>query len=128
MNEAEVIRLVRAYFESLFPKVCPNCHRRYATLREYILATKRLGVVRSYDADAQDWGTTNPIGSVAQANCPCGTTLALSTEDMPLPQRLELLNWVKIETQRTGRKPSELLDYIRDVVRQQAVAEGSSPN
>ncbi len=36
MTEAEVIRQMREHLESLFPKVCPNCKRRFATLREYL--------------------------------------------------------------------------------------------
>jgi hypothetical protein len=126
MTEAEVVQTLREYFESLFPKVCPNCNQRFATLREYILTTKRIGRPISYDADSRDWNTTQPIGSVAQANCPCGSTLGLSTEGMALPQRLALLNWVRIETGRRGMSPSELLEYLRDEVRKQALSETNS--
>ncbi|MGA9777109.1 MAG: hypothetical protein ACLPRE_02240 [Limisphaerales bacterium] len=128
MTEAEVVRIVREYFESLFPRICPNCDRRFDTLWEYILITKRIGPPVSYDAELGDWKTTQPIGSVAQANCPCGSTLALSTEDMALPQRLALLNWVKTETQRRGASPSELLEYLRDKVRKQVLGEPASEN
>lgn len=128
MTEAEVVQIVREYFESLFPRVCPNCDRRFNTLREYILTTKRIGPPVSYDAELGVWNTTKPIGSVAQANCPCGSTLALSTEDMALPQRLALLNWVKIETQRRGVSPSELLEHLRDKVRKQVLDEPVSGN
>jgi hypothetical protein len=123
MIEAEIVKSVREYFESLFPKVCLNCNRRFATLREYILITKPIGPTMSIDAELGDWNTTRPIGSMAQANCPCGSTLTLSTEGMPLPQRLVLLNWVKIETQRRGLSPSELLGHLRAAVRKQVLAE-----
>jgi hypothetical protein len=128
MTETEVIRTLREHFESLFPKVCPNCNRRFATLREYIAITKRIGLPRSYDAELGDWNTVQPIGSVAQANCPCGSTLALSTEGLPLPQRLVLLNWVRLETQRQGIGPSALLEHLRDEVREQVLAEAASGN
>jgi hypothetical protein len=123
MTEAEVVKTLRGHFEGLFPKVCPNCNRCFTTLREYILITKRLGQSMSYDAELGYWHTLHPIGSVAQANCPCGSTLALGTEGMPLPRRLLLLNWVRIETQRQGLSPRELLDYLRDEIRKQVLAE-----
>jgi len=117
MTEEEVVRILRDHFESLFPKVCPNCNRCFATLREYIGITIRVGSPISYDAEFGDWKTTRPIGSVALANCPCGSTLALSTEGMVLSLRLELLNWVRIETQRRGVSPAELLAHLREEVR-----------
>jgi hypothetical protein len=128
MTEAEVIKILREHFEGLFPKVCPNCNRCYPTLRDYILITKRLGPSMSFDAELGDWNTLQPIGSVAMANCPCGTTLALSTESMLLPQRLLLLNWVRSETQRRGLSSQELLDYLRDEIRKQVMAESDQEN
>ena len=123
MTEAEVVKILREHFEGLFPKVCPNCNRCFATLREYILITKPLGPSMSYDAELDKWNTLQPIGSVALANCPCGSTLAVGTEGMPLPQRLLLLNWVRIETERRGLSAQELLDYLRDEIRRQVMAE-----
>jgi hypothetical protein len=123
MTEAEVIKTLREHFEGLFPKVCPNCNRIYATLREYILITKRLGPPMSIDAELGDWSTLQPIGSVALVNCPCGSTLSLGTEGMPLPRRLLLLQWLGIETQRRGLTSQELLEYLRDAVRKQVLAE-----
>jgi hypothetical protein len=123
LTEDEVIKLLRLHFEGLFPKVCPSCNRCFPSLREYILITKRLGAAMSYDAELGDWKTSNPIGSVALANCPCGSTLSLGTEGMPLPKRLSLLNWVRIETHRRGMSPQQLLEYLRDIIRQQVLAE-----
>lgn len=124
MTDSEVVAVVPRHFESLFPKTCSTCGRRYATLREYVLATKRLGSTKSYDADLGDWRTTSPIGSLAYADCPCGSTLALSTEGLALPQRQALLEWVRLETQRRGVTPSALLDSIRDTLRAQVLSEG----
>jgi hypothetical protein len=87
------------------------------------MVTKRIGCPMSYDAESGDWKTTQPIGSVVMANCPCGSTLALSTEGMPLPMRLELLNWIQVETRTRGVNPSELLGYLRDEVRRQALGD-----
>lgn len=123
MTEGEVVQVLRAYFESLFPKKCTNCNRSFATLREYILETKRLGPPVSYDAELGDWNPTQPVGSAALANCSCGSTLSLSTCSMELSLRLDLLNWLKIETQKRGVSASVLLDCLRDEVRKQVLGD-----
>jgi hypothetical protein len=123
MTNAEAVQMVREHFESLFPRVCPNCGRRFATLREYVLTTERIGRPQSYDAELGDWRPTQIIGSVVQANCPCGSTLTLTTEGMALSRRQALLEWVRAETHRRGVSPPELLDHLRDQVRQQVLAE-----
>jgi hypothetical protein len=123
MTEDEVIRMLREYFARLFPKVCQNCNRRFATLQEYILITTRLGPAISYDAELNNWETTQPIGTMAQANCPCGSTLALTTKDMVMSQRLELLKWMRTESERRGISPSELLEHLRDEVRKQVLKD-----
>jgi hypothetical protein len=121
MTEDEVVQTLCEHFESLFPKVCPNCNRCFATLREYIRITTRVGSPMSYDAELGDWKTTKPVGSMALANCLCGSTLALTTVSLALSVRLELLNWVRIETQRRRVSPSELLEYLRDEVRKRVL-------
>lgn len=122
LTEEEVIANLQAYFEGLFPKTCSNCGRKFETLEEYILVSHRLGRSISYDAELGDWDTRRPIGSAALSNCPCGTTLALTTEQMPMDQRLALLAWVKEETERRNISPSELLDYLRDHIRARVIA------
>jgi len=118
MTEKEVVQILLEYFESLFPKVCSNCNRTFATLGEYIQITERIGLPMSYDAEMNNWNTKQPIGSIVMVICPCGTTLALSTLRMQLPLRLELLNWLRIEKQQRGVSASELLDHLRDEVRE----------
>jgi hypothetical protein len=124
MTNAEALQVVRQHFESLFPKACASCGREFASLREYILVTKRIGPARSFDADSGDWDTKQPVGSLALANCPCGSTLATGTDGMALPQRLELLSWLKAETQRQGISPSDLLEWLRDEIRTQVLGDG----
>lgn len=123
MTSDEIIRMMREYFEGLFPKVCPNCGRCFATLREYILNTKRIGETISYDAESGDWKPKNPIGSVALSNCLCGTTLALTTQGMPLSKTHLVLEWIKRETERSGLSPVELAGYVRDEIRKQVLAD-----
>lgn len=126
MTEGEALQLLREHFESLFPKMCPACHRVFTTLREYIETTTRIGPARSFDAELGEWTTTAPIGSLALANCPCGSTLAIGTEGMLLSQRLALLGWVQDETQRRGVDSSQLLEALRDEIRRQ-VLDGPAP-
>jgi len=128
MTESEVVEVLRRHYEQLFPKTCATCGRRYTTLREYILGTKRLGSARSYDADLGDWQTTSPIGSLAYANCPCGSTLALNTEEMPISQRQALLVWIQSETERRCVTPSALLDHMRDTIRTDVLGEAPPQN
>ncbi len=123
MTDERIIRLMREYHEGLFPKVCPNCGRVFATLREYLLATERVGKAVSYDAELGDWEPTRPIGGMSAANCSCGTTLALTTETMPLSLSHLMLRWIKAETARRGLSRPELLEYLRDEVRKQVLAE-----
>ena len=123
MTEAEVIQIMRQHVAGLFPKVCPNCHRRFATLREYILATQPVGATMSYDAEMEDWKPMEPVGTAAMSNCPCGTTLTLSSEGMSLLQMWRLLNWARVETKRRGMSQVELLNYVRLEIRKQVLAE-----
>ena len=123
MTDGEIIQMMREHFEGLFPKVCSKCGRRFATLREYILDTQRIGGTISYDAERDDWETTQPIGAVAHANCPCGTTMALTTEGMPISQIHLVLKWVKEETERRGLSSEELIGYVRDEIRKRVLID-----
>jgi hypothetical protein len=122
MTEAEAIQIMRKHIEGQFPKECPNCHHRYATLREYILATRPVGA-KSYDADAGEWRPVEPLGTAVLANCPCGTTLALTSDGVPLLQMWRVMRWAWTETRRRGLTPQQLLDHVRAVIRRQVLAE-----
>jgi len=122
MTEAEVIKIIREYLERLFPKDCPRCQRRFASLREYLLTTKQLGPAISYDLDLGNWNPLRPMGTLSLSNCACGTTLALSSSSMPLSQLGALLNWGSAEARKRGQTPQELLNYFRDEIWKQVLA------
>ena len=122
MTEAEVIKLMREHLESQFSKVCPHCKRNYPTLRDYILGTERVEPSVSYDAEIEDWNPLKPVGTVTYANCPCGTTLALSSYGMPLQRLWSLYNWARAEKIKRGVTMTELLRYLRDEIRKQVLA------
>jgi len=115
--------MLRQYFEGLFPKSCPKCSRHFATLREYVRATEQVWPVVSYDAESNDYEPLDPIGIFAMANCPCGTTMALSTERMPRSETLHILGWIRAETKRTGLNATALLNGVRDEIRGQLLVE-----
>jgi len=114
---------MREHVEGLFPKKCPNCQRSFATLREYVLATKPLGATLSYDAEVGDWHPAEPVGTTAMANCPCGTTLTLTSEGISLMKMWRLLNWARVETKRRGITQDQLLTCIRGEIRKQILSE-----
>ena len=121
--------MLREYHEGLFPKVCNSCGHLYHTLREYILTTERLGSATSYDAEMGhfDVEQTQQLGGMAMGNCACGSTLALSTKNMPNSQMRLLLEWGHAEMKRRGMDQKELADYLRNEVREQVLAEPAQP-
>jgi hypothetical protein len=125
MSEAEIVRMSREFYEGLFPKVCPNCGRRYDTLRDYIVASQRLWPTLNYDMELGNDKSPRPIGGLAMANCLCGSTLALSTKSMPVSQTHLIMEWIRTEMGRRGAKQAELLDHLRDEVRKQVLAEAA---
>jgi hypothetical protein len=123
MTEAEVIQTVRRNLEELFPKVCQTCQRNYATLREFILVAEPLDPVTSFDVELGNWNPSEPIGTLAMANCPCGSTLAVSTRNLPVSEYWQVLEWIRMEMARRGVSQAELLGCLRDEIRKQVLAE-----
>ena len=123
MTEAEVIHLLREHVEGQFPKVCPTCRRIYASLEDYLHHTERLGPIMSYDAELGNWNPVRQIGTMALSNCACGSTLALTSEGLPLDEFKGFLDWIRVETLRQGLSQGELLGRLRDEIRMQILAE-----
>lgn len=126
MTEAEVISIMRQHLEAQFPQCCTNCKRPFATLREYLLITEQVGSAMPYDVELGDWQPLEPLGTVTFANCPCGSTLVLSSDGMPLLQLWSLLNWARTETKKWGMTPKDLLNYLRDEITRQVLAAPAS--
>ena len=123
MTDEEMIRANYDHYAGLFPKACTNCGRRFATLRDYILTTTPLGPTLSYDAELGEWATTDPLGAAALANCPCGSTIALTSEGIPLAVIRQMLEWIQVETKKRGVTATALLGFVRSEVRKRALAE-----
>jgi hypothetical protein len=122
MHDEEIVGLVREHFEGLFPKTC-SCGRLFTTLREYILGTESIQGAVSYDAASGNWTPKKFLGTWAFANCPCGSTLALTTDGIPLATRHLLLAWVKVETERRGVSSEEVVGTLRAEIRTRVLAQ-----
>ena len=123
MTEAKAIALIIAHMEGLFPKTCPNCLRRFATPRDFMLNTAPIGNPIAHDLELGALNPLQPIGAVAISNCRCGSSLALTSDGMSLFRYWELLLWAKRETLRRGLTPQELLQYVRWEIRKKVLSE-----
>lgn len=119
----QAVELTRRHLESLFPKRCSKCGREYASLREYLGATKHVGAPISYDAAGGDYRPLRPVGTMSLANCPCGTTLALGTDGMSLRTVWRLMAFGRRETKRRGITFEQLLSEVRASVDAQVLGE-----
>jgi len=115
-SEAEVVQMTLEHIQGLFPRTCPKCKRTFATYREYLLNTKHIGSPISYDAEFEDWKPSRTTGNLSLANCPCGNTMALSSEGMPLEQIWQVLKWVKVEAERRNVEIQKILEHLRTEV------------
>ena len=125
MTETDIVRALSTFYQGLFPKVCANCGRRYATLKEYILSTNPLWPSIDYDLELGNQARLNPSGGLAMANCVCGSTLALSSKDMPAAKTALVFAWIREEAARRAWPPQKLLDHLRDQVRKFVLADPS---
>jgi hypothetical protein len=121
MTESEVLALMRAYYASLFPKTCPHCERCFSSLEEYVAITTPAGRYMSYDIEGGSW--TPDVGTFALANCPCGDTLSLTTDELEHATRLKLLEWIKTESTRRAIDARELLDMLRVELRRRILSD-----
>jgi len=80
----------------------------------------------SYDVELGNWKPAQPLGTAAYVNCPCGNTLALTSEGMSLSRLWQLMNWAKIETARRGLTLEQLLNYLREEIRKQVLGAPDS--
>ena len=126
MNEHEVVAVVRAHIESKFPKLCSKCGRTFASLKEYLQSTTHVGNPISYDADLKKWRPCKPVGTLSFANCPCGTTLAISSDGMGLIVMWRLLRWARRESARRSIGVGQLLNGVREEIDRQVLGQADA--
>jgi hypothetical protein len=123
MNEKKAVEIIRRFIEKQFPKECPNCHRRFMTLKEFVQETTHVGNPVSYDADLGEWQPEKPLGTYSYSNCPCGNTLIISSDKMGLFMMWRLLYWARGEIRKRGISPEDLLVHIREKIDEQVLGE-----
>lgn len=123
MNETEAIKIIIEHLKGLFPKTCPNCARRYHTLKEFYSNTQPVGSPISPDLAAIDLQPEHPQGAMAVSHCACGAPITLSSQGMPLFQYWALLLWARGEMQQRNLDTSEFLFELRLKVRDEVLAE-----
>ncbi|HSY17274.1 MAG TPA: hypothetical protein VK815_03030 [Candidatus Acidoferrales bacterium] len=115
-DEPEIMRLIHQHIRSLFPKTCSRCQRQFATYRDYLAHTTPVGAPVSFDLEQGDTKPADSIGNLSMANCPCGTTLSLSSEGMPMADLWNVLKWIKLEIERRHTTLPQMLAYVRQQV------------
>ena len=121
MTEDQVIAIMRRHLEGQFPQCCTNCNRPFATLKEYLLGTEQVGSAMPYDEENDDWEPVEPMGTYTFANCTCGSTLALSSNGIPLLNLWSLYHWARVECKKRGVTQRELLNDLRDKICKQVL-------
>jgi len=120
------MKIARDHVHGLFPRKCKNCNREFVSFKDFLLNTRPVGEVMSWDADSGDWRPKQPLGIMAHANCQCGSTLVISSERMSLLRLWRLMLWVRLESHRRGVAHSAVLTALRDKVVAQELAEPGS--
>lgn len=124
MTETEALRIIRTHLERQFPKRCPSCGLVYRTLREYVLGTRNVGDPVSYDGEAGNLRPAEPMGTVALANCRCGSTMTLSSRGLGRLTHWRLLWWARKEVSLRRTTWSKLLGQLRAQLAQQVLEDG----
>jgi hypothetical protein len=126
VTEAEAKLMMIEHLQGLFPKTCPKCQRKFATLRDYFLNTTPVGEAVSIDLEADDLRPLRPLGSGAVSRCQCGANMVISSDGMPLFRLWSLLLWAKYETMRRNMTAKELMQALRTEIRKQVIDEGKT--
>lgn len=125
MTETEIIAMIRRDVEAQFPKTCSRCGVVFPTLAHFVRSCTHLGEPVSFDAEPGDWAPTRTTGVLALSNCPCGTTLSISSRRLPPAQLEALMRWAKAEVARRGIPMSELLAELRTKVDAAVLADAA---
>ena len=123
LTDQQAMEIVKAHVEGQFPRRCTCCGREYATLTEWVEVTAPVGDPISYDAEHEEWRPAEEDGTMALSNCPCGSTLALSSKGIGIVNMWRLLFWARDRSKQRGISVSELLGWLRGEIDRQVLAE-----
>ncbi len=111
--EAQVIDIVRRHMSAQFPKTCSRCGVVFASVASYHRAVEHIGDPMSFDAPAEGERKAGAVGAVSFANCTCGTTLSITTRGMAPADLQEIMDWVRLESERRDVDVRKVLAELR---------------
>ena len=122
MTLATAAVVTREHLESLFPRNCSKCGRRFASLADYLRNTTHLDAPVSLDSGSVEV-PASPMGTLSLANCACGTTLALGSDGMSVETIVRLMGWARAGIARRSITIRDLLVEVRNEVDRLALAD-----
>ncbi len=125
LNDERVLAIIKENLEGRFPKTCSCCGRVFSTMAEYLLQTTSVGAPISIDASLGAGQPKARLGTMACANCPCGTTLSVSTSGLDPSVMLEIASWAHAESSRRGLPVGQLLVEVRRAIDQRVNDESA---
>lgn len=108
------------YLESLFPRSCLACERRYATYAEFLEGTRRLGAM-CYDIEISDTAV-EPIGTLGFVHCACGSTISLSSVECDPHEYRRMLAFLRVLATSEDVELDVLLERLADMIETRALA------
>jgi hypothetical protein len=116
LNDEKVAAIIREHLEKKFPKNCSCCGRVYSTMEEYLRETTYVGEPVSMNASLGAGQPKARIGTLGFGNCPCGTTISVSSGGIAPAVMQEMASWAEVESTRRGITAGQLLTEIRSAI------------
>lgn len=126
LSDKEAVHVIWSHVAGHFPKVCASCGQRYASLKEYLEATSHVGPPISYDEEMGYKVPKEGYGTVSLANCPCGTTISISSRGIGLGNMWRLLRWARAKSKERRISVTRVLEEVRQEIDRRALA-GEKP-
>ena len=123
LNDEKVFAIIKEYLEGRFPKRCSCCGRVFSTMEEYLRQTIQVGDPISINASLEAGQPKARVGTIACANCSCGTTLSVSSSGIDPAIMREIASWAQAESSRRGTTVGQLLVEIRRAIDQSVLHE-----
>lgn len=114
LSNDDVLLICRAHLESLFPRTCSCCGRRFESLRDFIRNTDEAGAPVCYDAEAGDWAPEDDGGTCGVRTCQCGTSITLSSTGIGIGTMVKLLGWLRRKARRENMGYREVVAKLRE--------------
>jgi hypothetical protein len=123
VTEAEVVAIMRKHAEEQFPKTCSKCRLVFRTYADYVRTVTPIGAPVPFDEPRGDGKTKAQLGAVSMANCPCGTTLSISSRGRPAETAEGITTWAREQAAREGITLEQLLERLRARLRAEALLD-----